>query len=44
MWKNLGDLKNGGLMGFNGTYIMGFNGIYPLVISYIAIENGHGSS
>ena len=30
----------GGLMGFYGG-LMGFNMIYPLVICYIAIENGH---
>ena len=30
-------------MGFNGG-LMRFHGIYPLVICYIAIENGHRHS
>jgi hypothetical protein len=30
-------------MGFYGG-LMGFNGIYPLVMSNIAIENGHRNS
>jgi hypothetical protein len=33
----------GNLMGFYGG-LMGFNMIYPLVICYIAIENGHRNS
>jgi hypothetical protein len=33
-------------MGFNGIYggLMGSNGIYPLVMTNIAIENGHRNS
>ena len=34
---------NGGLMGFNQQN-GDFNGMYPLVICYIAMENGHRNS
>ena len=36
-------VKNGGLMGFNQQN-GDFNGMYPLVMTNVAIENGHRNS